>query len=56
MIENTNTETTVELNTIEKKEWETPEMTKLDVKETQSLSWTSRTEDGTFRGFFGGNS
>ena len=47
MIENTNTETTVELNTIEKKEWETPEMTKLDVKETKGkkFAWTL---DSTF--------
>ena len=47
MIENTNTETTVELNTIEKKEWETPEMTELNVKETKSGTFNNKTE-GSF--------
>ena len=52
MIESNRSVTTVDLNSIQKTEWQEPQMTKLNIKETKSLSWNVNTETPLFQGNF----
>jgi len=56
MIKNTKSGTTVDLGRIEKKEWQEPQMTQLNIKETKGGENNWVAEDTFLGGIFGGYS